>query len=370
MSLQEEIDKKAKEIQVDGYPMSIGELANMYKDGELKVNPEFQRFFRWSDSQKTKLIESMLLGIPIPPIFVAHGEKGIWDVIDGLQRLSTIFEFMGLLKSSDDTLKPPSKLLGTKFLPSLENKVWENLDDPENSFTQELRIDFKRSKFDIKIIKKTSDKDAKYELFQRINTGGSKLSDQEVRNCLLIMVNRDFYLWAAELVKYQPFINCIPLSDKQQLEQFNMEILMRYLVIRHADLTKIKGNEDIGEFISEEIINIAENGLIDLQREEEVFHKTFEYLDRALSEDVFRKFDHEKGKFRGAFLMPAFEVIIAGLSENIDDIITNDPEEMSEKIKNIYNSPQYLSITARGGARPITRLKELATLSKGVFMNG
>ncbi|MGM1045711.1 MAG: DUF262 domain-containing protein [Bacillota bacterium] len=369
MSLQEEVDKKAKEIQADGYPMSIGELANMYKDGELKVNPEFQRFFRWSDTQKTKLIESILLGIPIPPIFVAHGEKGIWDVIDGLQRLSTIFEFMGILKSTDDTLKPPSKLLGTRFLPSLENKVWESPADPENSFTQELRIDFKRSKFDIKIIKKTSDKDAKYELFQRINTGGSKLSDQEVRNCLLIMVNRDFYLWAAQLAKYQPFINCIPLSDKQQLEQFNMEILMRYLVIRHADLTQIKGNEDIGEYISEEIINIAENGVLDLQKEEEVFHKTFEYLDRTLSEDVFRKFDHEKRKFRGAFLMPAFEAIIAGVSENIGEIIEKDPEETSEIIKNIYISPQYLSVTTRGSARPVTRLKELAIFSKEVFLN-
>ncbi|WP_374016700.1 DUF262 domain-containing protein [Paenibacillus thiaminolyticus] len=370
MSLQEEIDKKAKEIQADGYPMSIGELANMYKDGELKVNPEFQRFFRWSDSQKTKLIESILLGIPIPPIFVSHGEKGIWDVIDGLQRLSTIFEFMGLLKSPDDTLKPPSKLLGTKFLPSLENKMWDNPDDLENSFTQELRIDFKRSKFDIKIIKKTSDKDAKYELFQRINTGGSKLSDQEIRNCLLIMVNRDFYLWAVELVKYQSFVNCIPLSEKQQLEQFNMEILMRYLVIRHADLSKIKGNEDIGEYISEEIINIAENRSLDLQKEAAIFHKTFDYLDRILSDDIFRKFDHEKGKFRGAFLMPAFEVIIAGVSENIDEIITKAPEEISQIIKDIYKSPQYLSVTTRGGARPITRLKDLAALSKGVFMNG
>ncbi|MBP1173863.1 MULTISPECIES: GmrSD restriction endonuclease domain-containing protein [unclassified Paenibacillus] len=370
MSLQEEIDNKAKEIQADGYPMSIGELANMYRDGELQVNPEFQRFFRWSDSQKTKLIESILLGIPIPPIFVSHGEKGIWDVIDGLQRLSTIFEFMGLLKSPEDTLKPASKLLGTKFLPSLENKMWDNPDDLENSFTQELRIDFKRSKFDIKIIKKTSDKDAKYELFQRINTGGSKLSDQEIRNCLLIMVNRSFYLWAAELVKHQSFINCIPLSEKQQLEQFNMEILMRYLVIRHADLNKIKGNEDIGEFISEEIIGIAENKSIDLQKETTIFHKTFDYLDRILSDDAFRKFDDEKMKFKGAFSMPAFEVIIAGVSENINEITTKPPEETIQTIKNIYKSPQYLSVTTRGGARPITRLKDLATLSKGVFMNG
>ena len=70
--------------------MSIGEMINLYKDDELEVHPEFQRFFRWDEEQKSKLIESLLLGIPIPPIFVAQKLNGRWDVIDGQQRLSTI----------------------------------------------------------------------------------------------------------------------------------------------------------------------------------------------------------------------------------------------------------------------------------------
>ena len=71
MALQDEIVTKKKDISTDGYPMSIGELINLYKDGELDIHPEFQRFFIWTPSQRTKLIESILLGIPIPSIFVS-----------------------------------------------------------------------------------------------------------------------------------------------------------------------------------------------------------------------------------------------------------------------------------------------------------
>lgn len=98
MSLQEEIDKRRQEIRTDGYSMSIGEWISLYENHELDIHPEFQRFFRWSAHQKSTLIESILLGIPIPPIFVSQRADGVWDVVDGVQRLSTIYEFVGFLE--------------------------------------------------------------------------------------------------------------------------------------------------------------------------------------------------------------------------------------------------------------------------------
>jgi uncharacterized protein with ParB-like and HNH nuclease domain len=79
MSLQNEIDLKIKEISTDGYPMSIGEIISLYKENEMDIHPEFQRFFRWTIEQKSRLIESILLGIPIPSVFVAQREDGISD---------------------------------------------------------------------------------------------------------------------------------------------------------------------------------------------------------------------------------------------------------------------------------------------------
>ena len=107
MSLDQEIKERRTEIHSDGYPMSIGEIMNLYRDGELDIHPEFQRYYRWSDEQKSRLIESLLLGIPIPSIFVSQREDGVWDVIDGLQRLSTILEFAGELQDSAGQSCPP-----------------------------------------------------------------------------------------------------------------------------------------------------------------------------------------------------------------------------------------------------------------------
>lgn len=104
--------------------MSIGELISLYKDQEIDVHPEFQRVFRWDAYQKTRLIESILLNIPIPQIFVSQREDGVWDVIDGLQRLSTIFEFVGIYRDKDGLILPPSVLQKTDYLPSLEGVMW------------------------------------------------------------------------------------------------------------------------------------------------------------------------------------------------------------------------------------------------------
>src|SRR5687768_11282095 len=96
--LQSQIDERRKEIHTDGYSMSICEIQKHYLDVDLHIHPEFQRFFRWTNHQKSRWIESILLGIPLPSVFISQQQDGTWDVVDGLQRLSTILEFMGLLR--------------------------------------------------------------------------------------------------------------------------------------------------------------------------------------------------------------------------------------------------------------------------------
>ncbi|MBU4432755.1 DUF262 domain-containing protein, partial [Patescibacteria group bacterium] len=167
MSLTDQINKKRKEIKTDGYPMSISEWISMYEKKELDIHPEFQRFYRWSPSQKTGLIESILLGIPLPPIFVSQRDDGVWDVVDGLQRLSTIFQFAGILRDEKGKDVAPLVLQKTKYLPSLQGIQWNNLATPSKTLPKELQLLIKRSKLSASIVLKESDETAKYDLFQR-----------------------------------------------------------------------------------------------------------------------------------------------------------------------------------------------------------
>ena len=101
MALIDEINLKSKEIVTDNYSMSVGELISMYKEKDLEIHPEFQRFYRWTDLQKSRLIESFLLNFPVPPIFVYQRIDGVWDVVDGLQRLSTVLHFAGVYRDEN-----------------------------------------------------------------------------------------------------------------------------------------------------------------------------------------------------------------------------------------------------------------------------
>ena len=91
--LLDKIQTARDEVKPDNGRVTIGEVITSYNDKEIILNPNFQRVFRWSPVQKSRLIESILLGIPLPPIFVSVDKRTIWTVIDGVQRLSTLLEF-------------------------------------------------------------------------------------------------------------------------------------------------------------------------------------------------------------------------------------------------------------------------------------
>ena len=87
--LQKQIEDQRNLLSTDRLDLSFGEIMRMYLDGDIIIKPAFQRYFRWDEEQRTRFIESILLGIPIPPIFVAADNKGVWELVDGLQRVST-----------------------------------------------------------------------------------------------------------------------------------------------------------------------------------------------------------------------------------------------------------------------------------------
>jgi uncharacterized protein with ParB-like and HNH nuclease domain len=345
--LEQEIQLKKNEISTDGYPMSLGELSSLYRDEELDIHPEFQRFFRWTHLQKTKLIESILLGIPIPSIFVSQREDGVWDVVDGLQRLSTIFEFMGILKDENGDLVESSTLVATEYLPSLEGKKWES-DQNENSFTSSQRLTFKREKLDMKIVKKESDENVKYELFQRLNTLGSKLSDQEVRNCLLVMINKPFYRWLKDLSLNADFLETLSLPERMIEEQYNMELALRFIILRELNVKEIKTTQDLGAFITDKMIGYTKAVDFNYDEESDVFNRTFKYLNDVHGDKVFKKYNFERSQFQGKFLLSAFESVAIGVGRNIGTIESKTAAEFNEKLIELWADPIFIAKTGSG----------------------
>lgn len=262
--LQSEIEKTRKKIKTDNYPMSIGELANLYRDGDLNINPIYQRLFRWDISQQSALIESILLGIPVPPIYVYQDKEGRWNLIDGLQRLSTIFKFMGILKKNkdeevidEDNTTQPEPLVATKFLKALEGKMW-NSDNVANSLNEAQRRFIKRAKLPIIIIDESSDDFAEYEMFQRLNTGGSHLSPQEIRNCILIIKNKDVYTTFKELSMIDDFQETLPISEKDEKEQGYIELVVKYFVLKYGSLEGVSDSENYNSMITNTILKIID----------------------------------------------------------------------------------------------------------------
>ncbi len=334
MALQHEIDEKSKEIFTENYAVSIGEILNMYRDGDIDIHPEFQRFYRWTNYQKSKLVESVLLNIPIPPIFVAQNQNGVWDVVDGLQRLSTVFEFAGILKDEEGSSIPPLKLEKTKLLPSLERKTFEaSAEDDENCFTDTQRRYFKRAKLSVIIVQKESDPLSKFELFQRLNTGGTSLTDQEIRNCLLIMANKDAYNLIKELSEYPPFFNSLELTDKNLNEQYDVELVVRFIVLRNANIDELKRLKDLGEFLDEKMIELA--SLPErLAEEATAFRQTFDLLQASTAENSFKRWDLDRSKFSGGFLVSAFEIVAIGIGRNPGRYA--DANEITGLVKNAW----------------------------------
>jgi uncharacterized protein with ParB-like and HNH nuclease domain len=104
-----------REIRSTAVDFSFGELLNLHEDAEIIIRPEYQRLFRWSNEQRSRLIESVLMGLPIPPIFLIENDDGVLELIDGLQRTSSVLQFL----DHDAIAQPELVLQGCDFLTGL-----------------------------------------------------------------------------------------------------------------------------------------------------------------------------------------------------------------------------------------------------------
>lgn len=361
-NLQSQIESASRSIFTDSYSMSIGELMSMYRDKEIDVHPEFQRSFRWEIEQKSALIESILLGIPMPPIFIFHRADGIWDVIDGQQRLSTIFQFAGIYEDEKGETQPKIELVKTKFLPALDGIVWEDQDPEKYQLTAPQRLLIRRAKIDIKLLKASSDTSAKYDLFQRLNSGGSHLTPQEVRTCLIIMENKTFFDCLLRMSKNNDFKSTLPLTERAINEQEDLEFVIRFIVARNCSTDSMP--RSLHEHLDASIITLIRDPNFDIEQEISIFNRTFSLLNRQFQSDSFKRYNLEKQMFEGAITISAFETLAPAISKKLDYYESLPREDFLDRIISMHSHPKYTQAAAR---RSTDRFKALVAIGEEIF---
>lgn len=366
MALIEEVQKARQDVVTDGYEMSLGEVINLYKDKELVIDPVFQRLFRWDDQRKTRFVESLLLGIPVPPIFVFQDDDGIWELIDGLQRISTVLQLTGDLTGERAEELGPLVLNGTRFLPSLDGKRWiQSAEDAHDGLGSKLQIEIKRARIRVEILKSESAESAKYELFQRLNTGGANLSEQEVRNSIAVSINKDFYDWLINLAKNAGFISTTRQTDTALEKEAGTELALRFFAFR---LIPYQSGLDVHEYLDDALFKLASPGGINMVAEGEVFTKTFDYLEDALGGSAFQRWNGNA--FTGKFLMSLFEVIATGVSKNLQALEALTPQARKQliiaKAQSLPNNVTF-SKNSGAGVRGTTRLSNLLPIAEDLM---
>ena len=353
-----EIAEARNEIRTDKLDMSFGELANLYEDKELVIRPEYQRLFRWSDTQKARFIESILLGFPTPAIFVAEDDKGVWELVDGLQRVSTVLEFMGVLKDTGGTVYAPSTLVRTgrrQRLPSLEGLQFEDL-------PLQARLAVKRAGCRVEVIKTGSRPTMKYEVFERLNTGGSVLTEQEVRNCIFRATNPEFVDWIESLAKFPPFRDGLYLSDLQQSTMYDRGLVLRYLAIKNAYK---EFDHDVEPFITDYVRQILEEGRsFRKDKEEETFQAAFKHVDLAMGGDAWRHY--RDGQHKGGFSVYVFESVSVGVAVNLDIIQKLNKNQLKDRIVSFKQDEKFTDNTG-AGANTKTKLHNRVKFALSYF---
>lgn len=273
--LDEEIEKTRNSLSTDRLDMSFGEIMSMYERNELIIDPDFQRLFRWKEYQKTSFIESLLIGIPIPPIFVAEDKEGRWELVDGLQRLSTLFSFFGLLRTMPD--KNNWILTKGELVKSFENLACKDL-------PLKFQLNLKRSSCRVEIIKWNSAFDMRYELFSRLNTGGSELTDQEIRNCIFRGVSSGFNSFLKRCAEMSEFITLIQPTEKQVNELYLHELVLRFCSL--IDIESLDTTENISQHMTN-YMRVAVKDASKIPKLENLFIRVITLL-KPIGKDVFR----------------------------------------------------------------------------------
>ena len=347
----EYVEKERRGVSTYKLDVPYRLLAEMYKEGDLVINPSFQRLFRWTVKQQSAFIESLLLAIPIPQIFVAEVERGVWELIDGLQRVSTFLAFRGDLskeKGADDE-KNNFKLTDLEILQELNGTHHTELPN-------QLQLSIGRVPCRVEVLRSGKERNVKVDLFTRINTGGELLSKQEFRNCISRIGNDRFADMIIKMSQNKWFKKYVIMGKERREKKEDQEYVLRFLSM-HDSFKDFKEEKNItlGEFLTKYVRSAISNVDYDLEEKKQVFTDTL----RLVSNHVEYPFGSGKRKFTG--------IVCTGVLVSVSQNLKNFRDFGSEFTKEHIESVQVLHSEMARGLSKFGHRNRIITFLDAVF---
>lgn len=337
MDVTEAIDLKIGEVRTESLDMSIGEIISLHEERELIIQPDFQRLFRWTFQQRSRLVESLLLELPIPSIFLIEKTNGVLELIDGLQRVSSLIHFV----SPEAINENPLILEGCDLVPELNDLSFSNL-------PISLRLRLKRTGIRTVIIKRQSSQFLRYEMFKRLNTGGSKLSDQDIRNVNARMLGDDgasFYKFLQECAQDVQFKITMDLLNNAALEaRGDEELVLRFFAAKNYR-EKFRGS--IGEWLDDymEAILLGHQ-TFDFNSEKVQFSNVFSILSQKFGANAFVKY--RNGQPIGGVAPAYFEAVSIGAHLALGDLLLLPEKDAKTRLAQTVESDEFRKVTGPG----------------------
>ena len=351
MVLINAIDSKLKKVHTQSLDLSFNELLDMFKNKELDIAPDYQRLFQWSEGARSRFIESLLLEMPVPPIYVIEEESSRYLLIDGLQRISSYLHLRGELDAPH--LDPPvtvgQKLtfIDCDIVTELNGRTYDEIGTA-------LQIRLKRAFIRVEVVRKGSDSRFKYWMFKRLNTGGQQLNEQQIRNCSIRLLNSMFIDFIKELTENDDFKSCIELVNAgRKIAAFDEELILRFYSFKN----NLAGfSHDVSDFLTEYMEAVSDPAVgavaFNYIEEKASFDKTFGILNRTLGDRSFAYANRERNDISRGFSVYHFEAFTVGLQPHLHAIDLANPaqlEKVGDVLRAVKLNPEFIRITTGGG---------------------
>jgi hypothetical protein len=311
MGLELQLKTQRRTVDFDTFDIHMQQLISMLKQKQIWIAPAYQRKFRWGNDRCSQFIESVMLGIPVPSLFMATNADNTWEVVDGVQRLSTLIRFAGGKElCSEHSLEAGMLVLSDlKKLTAFNGFRMDQLPPTlqQHFWTRPCKVVTLNDKSDLIV---------RYDLFERLNTGGVALSPQEIRDCVF---RGPFADKIDEWSENADFRKSVKLTPLQQRDATAEECVLRFFAFRERYK---KFEHGVGTFLSDYMEAASKS--FDYAGGDEIFTRTFKELSRVFPNGIRRP----GGK--GTTPLNLFEGVAVGASLALDRVQKLDTADLKK----------------------------------------